>query len=55
MDRYGIKTPSFEEVRYCANSFEGTKLFAQFGKETDSLQPPHTFVPWIIFNGVRSL
>ncbi|KAJ4823516.1 hypothetical protein Tsubulata_017893 [Turnera subulata] len=31
----------------CYNSGQGTQLVLQFGKETEQLQPPHEYVPWV--------
>ena len=52
MTTLGIESPTFNEVLECANGAEGNKLFAQFGKETDALIPPHQYTPWIVFNNV---
>ena len=53
MEETGVESPSFEEVKNCAMGTEGNRLFAKLGKETASLNPPHEYVPWILFNDVR--
>ena len=39
-------------VHECAVSHFGEELLLGMGMETDALIPPHTFIPWITFNGV---
>ena len=53
MDTIAIQTPTKELVDTCAKSVPGQKILHDIGLETQSLQPPLTFVPWIIINGVR--
>ena len=52
MDSKDVTSPTFEEVEECANGDEGNKIFAQFGREISHLNPPHKYVPWIVFNDV---
>ncbi|KAL6616315.1 hypothetical protein ACP70R_038585 [Stipagrostis hirtigluma subsp. patula] len=35
----------------CYNSGYGRQLELQYAAETDALQPPHQFVPWVVVNG----
>ena len=53
MEENHIHTPSFEEVHECATGDEGNKIFADFGDFVQKLDPPHQYVPWILFNDVR--
>ncbi|XP_015923199.1 gamma-interferon-inducible lysosomal thiol reductase [Parasteatoda tepidariorum] len=39
------------QVKKCVTSTMGNNLLYQMGKKTDSLNPPHTFIPWITING----
>ena len=41
-------------VHECAVSHFGEELLLGMGMETDALIPPHTFIPWITFNGVST-
>ena len=53
MEDMGVESPTFQEVQSCAMGTEGNQLFAKLGEETAKLSPPHEYVPWILFNGVR--
>lgn len=35
----------------CYESGYGQKLELQYAEQTDSLQPPHTYVPWVVVDG----
>ncbi|PKI51281.1 hypothetical protein CRG98_028310 [Punica granatum] len=35
----------------CYTSGRGTKLELQYAAETNALQPPHQYVPWVVVNG----
>ncbi|XP_008654524.1 gamma-interferon-responsive lysosomal thiol protein isoform X3 [Zea mays] len=35
----------------CYNSGYGRQLVLQYAAETNALQPPHRFVPWVVVNG----
>ncbi|CAA0812008.1 Thioredoxin superfamily protein [Striga hermonthica] len=38
-------------VTRCLNSERGTELELGYAAETNSLQPPHTYVPWVVVDG----
>uniref|UniRef100_A0A0E0C9Q9 Gamma-interferon-inducible lysosomal thiol reductase n=1 Tax=Oryza meridionalis TaxID=40149 RepID=A0A0E0C9Q9_9ORYZ len=40
-----------QPVMDCYNSGYGTQLQLQYAAETNALQPPHQFVPWVTVNG----
>ncbi|KAK7301646.1 hypothetical protein RJT34_12516 [Clitoria ternatea] len=40
-----------EPINQCYTSEYGKKLELQYAAETDALQPPHKFVPWVVVNG----
>lgn len=42
---------NFAPVLSCYSSGEGDKLIYNYGLQTDNLNPPHQYVPWILFNG----
>jgi len=42
----------FTSVQSCISSGEGDKLMYNYGLQTESLNPPHQYVPWILFNGI---
>ncbi|OVA02782.1 Gamma interferon inducible lysosomal thiol reductase GILT [Macleaya cordata] len=35
----------------CFNSGKGKQLELKYAKETNDLQPPHTYVPWVVVDG----
>ncbi|KAH9736712.1 gamma interferon inducible lysosomal thiol reductase family protein expressed [Citrus sinensis] len=41
---------SQQPIDNCYQSGEGTKLTLKYAEETDSLKPPHRFVPWVTVN-----
>ncbi|ERN08996.1 gamma-interferon-inducible lysosomal thiol reductase [Amborella trichopoda] len=41
----------FQRVADCYNSGYGKKLELQYAAETNALQPPHTYVPWVVVDG----
>lgn len=45
---------SSKSILRCAEGEEGRRLLAEAGVETERLQPPLNFVPWIMINGIRS-
>lgn len=40
-----------DAVLDCYENGNGEKLELQYAEQTDSLQPPHTYVPWVVVNG----
>jgi len=42
---------NFTTLETCFLGEEGTKLEYELGQKTNSLDPQHEFVPWILFNG----
>jgi len=50
LHKLGITTTKPDTVKKCATSAEGQNLHHEIGVETHALQPPLTYVPWIIFN-----
>ena len=40
-------------VKQCSISHFGEELLLAMGNATADLDPPHTFIPWITFNGVN--
>ncbi|KAI3450576.1 hypothetical protein Pfo_007241 [Paulownia fortunei] len=38
-------------VADCYNSKRGTELELQYAAETNALQPPHKYVPWVVVDG----
>ena len=48
--KFGI---DFDGVEKCVNSSLGNQLEHEMALETDKLQPPHTYVPWVTLNGVE--
>ena len=48
-----IESTTPEKVNKCVES-QGEELLHDQGVITEKLDPPHTFVPWIIFNDVFS-
>ncbi|VBB33077.1 unnamed protein product [Acanthocheilonema viteae] len=45
---------SSKSILLCAEGKEGRRLLAKAGAETERLQPPLNFVPWIMINEIRS-
>ncbi|KAL2632704.1 hypothetical protein R1flu_004183 [Riccia fluitans] len=41
----------FETIDKCFEGQEGDKIVRANGAETDSLKPPHKYVPWVVVNG----
>ena len=52
MIKHGVGQLMEEEVHACATSNEGLDQLHAIGVETHSLDPPITFIPTIMFNGV---
>jgi interferon gamma-inducible protein 30 len=43
-----------EEIKMCSVSKEGNELEHDMAVKTESLNPPHTYVPYVVVNGVHS-
>ncbi|CAF4193870.1 unnamed protein product [Rotaria sp. Silwood2] len=41
----------FDKIDACTNSTLGNQLQHMYAVQTESLQPPHKYVPWITVNG----
>jgi len=50
LEELGITTTSPDAISGCADSDEGSSLLHDLGVATHGLNPPLTFVPWVIFN-----
>jgi len=46
-----LSSVNYEAVKKCAAGKEGNKLEHSMGAKTESLDPPHKYVPWIVVNG----
>ncbi|KAL5209289.1 hypothetical protein ABZP36_004912 [Zizania latifolia] len=40
-----------KRVTDCYKGERGHKLALKYGRQTDALQPPHTYVPWVVVDG----
>jgi interferon, gamma-inducible protein 30 len=49
--QYGL---DFNAINTCATSKQGRQFVAQIADVTDNLNPVHTYVPWVVVNGVHS-
>jgi len=45
---------TINKIHKCAKGKEGNSLMHQIGLATESLQPAHKYVPWIVVNGVHN-
>jgi len=45
---------SWESINSCATSEQGIGYEVEMAKATEVLQPPHTYVPWVVINGKHS-
>jgi interferon, gamma-inducible protein 30 len=43
-----------EAISTCATSKLGRQFMAEIADATDKLEPAHTYVPWVVVNGVHS-
>merc|ERR1712066_188391 len=48
----GTESVTIKEVEDCANSDSGASLLHDIGVKTKDLDPPLTFVPWLVYNDV---
>jgi interferon gamma-inducible protein 30 len=44
----------WDVIGSCFYSEESSQLLYEFGLETEALNPPHTYVPWIVVDGVHT-
>ena len=51
----GVSTKITDDIIACSNDEEGIQLHHEMGVKTDALNPPHSYVPWVTFNGVSSV
>lgn len=52
MTELNIVDPTYPEVEQCRFSNEGEQILHDFGVETQALEPPASWVPWITINNV---
>jgi len=48
-EKAGLKS---SDISTCANGSQGDELELKAAKETGALDPKHTFVPWVVVNGI---
>ena len=46
-----LSSLSYDAVKDCSAGKEGNKLEHSMGVKTESLDPPHKYVPWVVVNG----
>ena len=51
----GVSTKITDDIIACSNNEEGIQLHHEMGVKTDALNPSHSYVPWVTFNGVSSV
>ncbi|OEU09006.1 GILT-domain-containing protein [Fragilariopsis cylindrus CCMP1102] len=49
-----LKDAVVEEIKICSTSQEGNELEHEMAVKTESLIPPHTYVPYVVVNGVHN-
>ncbi|XP_069106871.1 gamma-interferon-inducible lysosomal thiol reductase-like [Argopecten irradians] len=49
-----LNLKEIDAILACSNSDAGNMLEHQMALQTDALQPPHTYVPWVQLNGVHT-
>ena len=47
----GLASMDWDKIDSCYKGSQGHNLELMYSKETDSLDPPHTYVPWVTLNG----
>ena len=48
-----LKDAVVEEIKICSTSQEGNELEHEMAIKTEALNPPHTYVPYVVVNGVH--
>lgn len=46
----GLASMDWDKIDSCYKGSQGYNLELMYSKETDSLDPPHTYVPWVTLN-----
>lgn len=44
----------FTKISSCMESSLGNQVQHKFAVETENLQPPHKYVPWVTVNGIHT-
>ena len=47
----GLASMDWDRIDTCYQGSQGYNLELMYAKETGSLDPPHTYVPWVTLNG----
>lgn len=48
-----LQNLNFEEFKECMNGELGNEIMHSVAEKTNSLNPTHTYVPWVVVNGVH--
>jgi interferon gamma-inducible protein 30 len=48
-----LNDTTVEEIKMCSTSKEGNELEHEMAIKTESLNPPHSYVPYVVVNGVH--
>ncbi len=41
---------NWNDIYSCSTSAEGVQYIVEMAEKTEALNPPHTYVPWIVVN-----
>ena len=47
----GLASMDWDKIEACYEGSQGYNLELMYAKDTNSLDPPHTYVPWVTLNG----